>query len=107
MKSFALLSIEHTESFSGYHLPVIAVMLPEGTITNKDIVDAINYEYSAQCEMYEDVEGMEQYIKEYCDNLMQSPDDLFAENEEDEDIPICAFFGIIEPKYINGIMFLS
>lgn len=121
MKSFALLSIDHPDSFAGYHLPVIAVMLPKGITTNKEMVEAIKYEYSAQWALYDDVEDMEQYMNEYCDKLMQNPDDTFAENEGieitddcimercdyDEEYTPYAFFGIIEPTYSNGIMFLS
>ena len=110
-KQFALLSIDATDYFSGYHLPVVQVSFPySGILTNEDVADSIDTELTP--DFFNNEDGWNVYEKladEYIAKLRENPTDIFARIEpfnEDDECNICAFFSVINPQTINGITFL-
>jgi hypothetical protein len=62
------------------------------------------------CEMlFEQHPTHERLYDEYIKELLNKPDDIFVNLDEyhDEDAEPCyAYFSVINPVYVNGIMFL-
>jgi len=107
MKKIALLDHCTADYFSGYHLPVIAIPVYDSML-NSDVAEEIKEEYDSCFELFDGYidEGLvDDYIKE----LNENPNDIFVlQDEIDYDVePSYLYFSVINPKYSNGIMFLS
>jgi len=114
MKKVALLDVCHSDYFTGYHKPVLAVPVYYGML-NSELAESMEQEISVIWDILE--EGYDQQEISLFDTFIQECNDKGAEffipypnpddidNESDE-MPY-AYFAIINPVYINGLMFLD
>lgn len=115
-KQVALLDFCHSDYFSGYHKPVIAVPV-YNKMTQGEIGDAILQELNAtsvyleQGYTKEELQMFEDYAKGLTDTLDWFEDGIDPQYEVDADDdffePAYLYFAIINPVYNNGIMFLN
>lgn len=110
MKQVQLLDICFPDYFTGYHLPVLSIPV-FGTMTNKDIADAIDSYLDVTWEYInpEDNEEITALYDAYIAKLNADPDAVFCELDEvGEDQECCyAYFSIINPVTVHGITFLN
>ena len=112
MKKLALLDFCPSDYFRGYSAPVIAVPVYD-TMTNKEVSEAIQSEINLCFDLYEGDEIIE-FADDFCKELLQKPDEMYVSEQINLDINIdeggeCLYlyFGVIDPVYSNGIMFLN
>jgi len=108
MKKVALLDVCLPDYFSGYHLPVIAVPVC-GTITNGEMADSINEEVDAIGHDFDFTDDDYKLYDEYVELLRKNANDIFYQGEFDDDMDdsVYAYFSIINPTYVGGLMFLN
>ena len=107
-KKVALLDYCMSDYFNGYHLPVVSVCVNQ-TITCEDMAWKIQSEINATFDYLDLSKEDEALYKTYCNELKAKGSEIFIEQtqlEEDEECAV-AYFGIINPVYSNGLMFLN
>ena len=112
----ALLDICLPDYFTGYHKPCLQVAL-YGQMTNKELAEEIMQEFNF-CFDYlneDDDKEITKLYEDYCAELNKNGDAIFYKGDpdlnEDSDLDdyecAYAYFSIINPTYVNGIMFLD
>jgi hypothetical protein len=119
MKQVVFLSIDSSQYFSGYHYPVLQVMLTEKTLTNNQLADFIETELNYIWEyLFYNHPEHEKLYQNFIAELRKKGEDIFfqanesleeyfetIETEEYLDDYLYFYFSIGEPITVNNIQF--
>jgi len=113
MKTLALLDVCHSDYFTGYHKPVLAVPV-FGTMNNREVSEAIQGELNQVYEYFINEHNRTEalLVDHFCAELLTKPEEIYIEQSSDEipgedDDCMYMYFGIIKPVFRYGLTWLN